>query len=64
LKPWYKAEAVLTYLPSHQVKLKLEDMGFIGIRVHMMQGCVRVGLIAIKPVVKEKLFHAFFSFIP
>jgi hypothetical protein len=34
-------------------KLKLEDMGFIRIRVHMMQGWLTVGLIPVKPAVQE-----------
>jgi len=45
-------------------KLKLKDMGFITISVHMTQGCVSVGMIPIKPEVKENACQAFFSFIP
>ncbi len=45
-------------------KLKLEDMGFIRIRVHMTQGWVSVGRIPVKPAVKETTVQAFYSFIP
>ncbi len=47
-------------------KLKLEDMGFIRIRVHMTQGWVSVGLIPVKPVVKENAvsFLFFYPVIP
>jgi hypothetical protein len=45
-------------------KLKLEDMGFIRIRVHVTQVWVSVGLIPVKPAVKENVVQAFFSFIP
>jgi len=45
-------------------KLKLQDMGVIPIRVHMTQGCVSVGMIPIKPEVKENTSQALFSFIP
>jgi hypothetical protein len=39
-------------------------MGYIPIRVHMTQGCVSVGMIPIKPEVKENTSQALFSFIP
>ncbi len=45
-------------------KLKLKDMRFIPIRVHMTQRCVSVGMIPIKPEVKENVCQAFFSLIP
>jgi hypothetical protein len=45
-------------------KLKLKDMRFILIRVHMTQGCVSVDMIPIKPEVKENMSQAWFSFIP
>jgi len=57
------AEGILTHLTWHKCKLKLKYMGFIPIRVHMTQGCVSVGMIPIKPEVKENLYQAFFSFI-
>jgi hypothetical protein len=64
LKPWYKAEGVLTNLPSHQVELKLKDMGFIQIRVHMIQGCVSVGMIPQKAYRQGKRFSSFLFFYP
>jgi hypothetical protein len=44
-------------------KLKLKDMGFIRIRVHMTQGWVSVGLIPVKSAIKENTVQAFFSFM-
>jgi hypothetical protein len=38
-------------------------MGFIRIRVHMTQGSVSVGLIPVKPAVKEDAVKAFYSVI-
>jgi hypothetical protein len=46
------------------VKLKLKDMGFLRIRVHTMQGCVRVGLIPKKAYHQGKRVSSFLLFYP
>jgi len=51
-------------LEGIKCKLKLQDMGFIPIRVHVTQVWVSVGLIPVKPAIKENVVQAFFYFIP
>ncbi len=51
-------------LHGSKCKLKLRDMRFIRIRVHVSQGWVSVGLIPVKPAVKENAVQAIYSFIP
>jgi hypothetical protein len=46
------------------VKLKLKDMGFLRIRVHMMQGCVSVGIIPKKACHQGKRVSSFLFFYP